>query len=87
MRLDIYACVNGEGLEPRLEARLYKVVPIARVRARSAGRARSSTLMRHTHKMATTTSGNAGQFRYLTVSTSLFVAKDQARSVIESIGV
>ena len=27
------------------------------------------------------------QFRYLTVSPSLFVAKDQARSVIESIGV
>ena len=27
------------------------------------------------------------QIRYLTVSPSLFVAKDQARSVIESIGV
>ena len=42
--------------------------------------------------MATMTSGNAGssssQFPYLTVSVSVFiVAKDQARSVIESIGV
>ena len=39
---------------------------------------------------AQNTSGNAGRalgFRYLTVSPSLFVAKDQARSVIESIGV
>ena len=43
--------------------------------------------MRYTHKMATNTSGNAGRARYLTVSPSLFVAKDQARSVIESIGV
>ena len=45
--------------------------------------------MRYTHKMATNTSGNAGRalFRYLIVSPSLFVAKDQARSVIESIGV
>ena len=42
------------------------------------------------HKMATKTSGNAGrafQFRYLTVSASIFVAKDQSRLVIESFDV
>ena len=40
--------------------------------------------------MATNTSGNSGRalsFRYLTVSPSLFVAKDQSRLVIESFGV
>ena len=36
------------------------------------------------HKMATNTDS---QFRYLTVSPSLFVAKDQSRVVIESFGV
>ena len=60
-------------------------------RAAEVGPAGDALLrMRHTHKMATNTSGNAGralQFRYLTVSPSLFVVKDQARSVIESIGV
>ena len=42
------------------------------------------------HKMAIKTSGNAGrafQFRYLTVSASIFVAKDQSRLVLESFGV
>ena len=46
--------------------------------------------MRHTHKMATNTSGNSGRalsFAILTVSPSLFVAKDQSRLVIESFGV
>ena len=38
--------------------------------------------------MATNTSGNSGgALSYLTVSPSLFVAKDQSRLVIESFGV
>ena len=37
--------------------------------------------------MATNNSGRALSFRYLTVSPSLFVAKDQSRLVIESFGV
>ena len=46
--------------------------------------------IRHTHKMATNTSGNAGRTLSFAIGQCLrvyFVAKDQARSVIESIGV
>ena len=39
------------------------------------------------HKMATKTSGNAGRALSFPVSASVFIAKDQARSVIESIGI
>ena len=43
--------------------------------------------MRHTHKMATNTSGNSGRALSFAVLPSLFVAKDQSRLVIESFGV